>query len=239
MNHDQSVEAEDLIGVKSRISWGAILGGAAIALAMYFLLTLLMGAVGLSISDKTTANTLSIAAAIWAIAITVVCLFAGGLVASHLTVGENKVEAALYGILVWAVVFAILVWLMATGVKAGFSAMVGVATAGSAAVNTAAQNTTPADWENAARQAGFSQAEIDANRQRIANTPADARAAAQDPANHERAEQAARDAANAATKITWWTFFGTWLSMFAAALGGFIGAGPTFRLVAVNRTAKL
>ena len=49
---DSAVHAEDLVPVRSRISWGAIVAGSVLALALYFLLTLLGGAVGLSVSDK-------------------------------------------------------------------------------------------------------------------------------------------------------------------------------------------
>jgi len=48
---DRSVGVEDLAGVRSRVSWQAILAGAALALALYFLLTLLGAAIGLSIRD--------------------------------------------------------------------------------------------------------------------------------------------------------------------------------------------
>ena len=40
------VHAEDLIPVRSRITWGAILAGSVLALSLYFLLALLGGAVG-------------------------------------------------------------------------------------------------------------------------------------------------------------------------------------------------
>ena len=83
------------------------------------------------------------------------CLFAGGFVASQLTTGENKLEAGMYGLLVWALVFAMLLWLMASGVRAGFNAMVGVATAGSAAADAAGQNVSQASFEEAARRAGY------------------------------------------------------------------------------------
>ncbi|CAN5253184.1 hypothetical protein BH11PLA2_BH11PLA2_30430 [soil metagenome] len=230
-----TVDVEDVLPVHSRVSWGAILAGAFIALSLYFLLTLLAGAIGMSISDKTTAKTITVAAAVWAIAITAVCLFCGGLVAANFTTGENKLEAALYGILVWAVVFATIIWLMATGVRAGFGAMVGVATAGSSVAHTAALNTTQSDWESVARQAGFTQSQIDEVKQRAQNTPAQVKAASEDPATQAKIDAAAKEASDVATKVTWWTFFGTWFAMAAAAGGGYCGAGPTFRLAPVVR----
>ena len=172
------VGVEDVLPVGSRISWGAILAGAVLALALYFLLTLLGAAIGLSVSDDASAGELGTGAAIWAVLVTALCLFVGGYAASHFTVGEDKVEAAVYGALVWAVVFAMLLWLMASGVRAGFGAMVGVATAGGAAVGSVADaipgdalsadalsGLTAADVEQFARDAGVDQAQIDQMKQ--------------------------------------------------------------------------
>ena len=220
MTHDTSVHAEDLVPVRSRISWGAIVAGSVLALALYFLLTLLGGAIGLSVSDRVDGQNIGTAAAIYAIVVTALCLFVGGFVAAQFTVGENKREAAVYGLLVWAAVFAMLLWLMATGVRAGFNAMVGVATTANAA--------TQGDWEAGARRAGFDQKQIDDVKQR-----AQAQQAANDPATRQRAEINAREAADTATRVTWYTFAGTLVSMLAAALGGVVGAGPTLRLFAV------
>lgn len=232
-NMNSGVSAEDLVSVRTRINWGAILAGSVLALALYFLLTLLGGAIGFSIGDKTSAQTLGTAAAIWAIVVTAACLFVGGFVSSQLTVGENKREAALYGLMVWALVFAMLLWLMATGVKAGFNAMVGVATAGSVAADATAKNTTQGDWEALAQKAGIDQKQIDDLKGKAKDAPARAKDAIEDPANKQTAEQLTRDAGEAATRVTWFTFLGTLLSMLAAAVGGYMGAGATFRLFAV------
>ncbi len=221
-----AIQPEDLLPVHSRVSWGAITAGSVIALAMYFLLTLLGGAIGFTLTDYARADTIGTMAAVWAIAVTAVCLYMGGFVASQLTTGENRAEAVVYGLLVWAVTFAMLVWLMATGVRAGFNAMLGVATAGTAIVDTAANNTTQADWEEVARRAGFEQTQIDAVKERAKNAPAEARAAANDPDNQVKM----REAGEKATKITWYTFLGTVISMLAAAFGGYIGSGPSVRV---------
>ena len=234
-HRNSTVDIEDIAAV-SRISWGAIAAGSVLALALYFLLTLLGGAIGFSVSDKFEGRNIGMAAAIYAIAVTAVCLFAGGFLASQLTAGENKREAAIYGLLVWAVVFAMLLWLMATGVRAGFNTMVGVATAGTSVANATAQNTTQADFEDMAHRAGYSQQQIDDLKQRAKNAPADAKTATEDPAVKAQAEQRAREAGEVATRVTWWSFFGTLISMLAAAIGGFVGAGPSFRLFATQTT---
>jgi len=231
--NDTAVGVEDISGVRSRICWGAILAGSVLAIAMFFLLTLFGRAIGFSVSDKFEGKNIGMAAAIYAIVVTAICLFAGGFVASQLTSGENKREAALYGLLVWAAVFAMLLWLMASGVKAGFSAILGVATTTSSVANTTAQNTTAADFDEAARRAGYNQQQINDFKNSIKNAPADAKATAEDPAAQARAEQTTREAGEVATRVTWWSFVGVLVSMLAAAAGGFVGAGPTFRLFAV------
>ena len=249
------VDADDLLPVRSRVSWGAILAGAVLALALYFLLTLLGAAIGLSVGDETDASTLGTGAAVWAVLVTALCLFAGGYAASHFTVGENKAEAAVYGLLVWAVVFAMLLWLMASGVRAGFGAMVGVATAGGAAVGSVADavptdalsgdalsGISAADVESFAREAGVDQAQID----RMKRSADDFAAKAKDPAARRRAGEEVKQEANraadrvgeAATTAAWWAFGGTLLSMLAAVGGGALGAGPRFRLFPDNRARR-
>ena len=245
------VDAEDVLPVSSRISWGAILAGAVLALALYFLLTLLGAAIGLSVSDDASGRALGTGAAIWAVLVTALCLFAGGYAASHFTVGESKAEAAVYGMLVWAVVFAMLLWLMASGVRAGFGAMVGVATAGGAAVGSVADavpadalsadalsGISAADVENFAREAGVEQSQIDQMKRSADRLAAEAR----DPAARRDARAAAEREAgevadkvgSAATTAAWWAFGGTLLSMLAAVGGGALGAGPRFRLFPVG-----
>lgn len=227
------VGVEDVLPVRSRVSWPAVLAGSVLALAFYFLLTLLGGAIGLSISDKVDAKAIGVGAAVYAIVVTALCLFAGGFVASQFTTGENKQEGAMYGLLVWAAVTAMLLWLMASGVRAGFSAMVGVATAGTAVADATARNTTQEDWEAVARRAGYSQEQIEEFKAKAKAVPADARETAEDPATRARAEQFARETAEVSTRVAWWACAGVMLSMAAAAAGGFVGAGPSFRLFTV------
>jgi hypothetical protein len=219
---ESTARTDDLVPVRSRIAWPAIIAGSVLALSLYLLLALLGAAVGFSVGDRASAQSLGSGAAIYAIAVTVVCLFVGGYVASQLTTGENKVEGALYGIFVWAAVFALLLWLTASGVRVGFNAMVGVATAGT----VAADNTQPGDWEALAERNGISKQQIEEAKQRAKDAPASVQAVAENPQNRQAA-------ADAATRVTWYAFFGAWLSMMAAAAGGYVGSGPTPRVFAV------
>src|ERR1700730_3851115 len=150
MGENATLRVEDLVPVRSRVSWGAIVAGAVLAMAVYLVLTLLGGAIGLTVSDNVRTDSLKTGGAIWAILATAIALFVGGWVTTQCTMGENKTEAVVHGVIMWGVVLAMLLWLMATGIRAGFNAMVGMANVGSAA----ARNTTTEDWEAAARRSG-------------------------------------------------------------------------------------
>jgi hypothetical protein len=218
MTNDTPVHAEDVIPVRGRIHWGAIVAGAALALAISLLLSLLGSAVGLSINDRVSDRGLQIGAVVWAILVTAGALFLGGFVASQLTTGENKIEGMLYGLLVWALTFALLFSVLSNLARTGFSAMLGLANNPNVAANTGAGN-----FDDALRRAGIPQEQIDKAR---------ANANLNDPANRQALEENA-------TRAAWYSFLGTLVSMLAAGIGGFVGAGPTLRLftVRVDRTA--
>lgn len=101
-------ELRDLVGVGSRVSWGSVLAGVVVALTTYVVLSLLALAVGLSTADQLRGRNFSVAAAVTAAVILLVSMFLGGLIASRITAGEQRREAAIYGILVWGATFALL-----------------------------------------------------------------------------------------------------------------------------------
>jgi hypothetical protein len=203
---------DDGRSVGTRVRWGAILAGASVALGIYFLLGILGAAVGLSISAKLDPSALTNGAIIWALVTTCVALFFGSVVASVLTTGETKTEAALYGIILWAVLMTFFVGLGAAGVNTGFNAM--------ADLSQTARNAGIAEsWEPAARQAGMTPEQIEQWRATLATSPDARRLSAENKAAMKET----------ATRVTWYAFAGIWLSMATAALGSICGAGPTFR----------
>lgn len=107
--------------VRSRISWGAILAGAAVAMAVYALLMALGVAVGMSLSDDANLRTLGTGAGVWGFISLLIALFAGGWVTTQVTAGETRTEAVLYGIVLWATTSVLLLWLTANGVQAGMN----------------------------------------------------------------------------------------------------------------------
>jgi hypothetical protein len=221
-NNNPEVGVEDLVPVRSRVSWAAVLAGSMIALAVYLVLTLFAGAIGLSLTDvNVRSDTWTTVAVVAAVFCMIAALFVGGWVTTQLSVGENKTEAVIHGVLTWGVVFAITVWLVGMGVKTGYNAMVGAAYVSRTSNEPATANQ---DWRTVAYRAGVPAEDIrkidqNFNVENMSNQ-------ARDPAN----QQAAIDTAE---KVTWWTLIGTLLAIASAVGGALVGAGPTFRLVRV------
>ena len=115
MDSSTWVHAEDLVPVGSRVSRGGIFAGGVIALAAYLVLTRLGGAIGLTVSDNVRPENLKTGGALWAILATGLALFAGGWVTTQCTVGENRTEAVVHGVIRWGLVFAMLLWLGLVG----------------------------------------------------------------------------------------------------------------------------
>jgi len=227
MTNDTPVQAEDVIPVRSRISWAAIAAGSLLAVAVFFLLNLLGTAIGLSINDNVSGRSLAIGAVVWAVLVTAGALFLGGFIASQMTTGENKMEGVLYGLLTWAVTFGVLMLIASRAVSGGFTAMVGMANA-----TSNAQAASGATWDENLRGIGVPQAEIDRVRATIPDNANRTREAANNPETRQQIE-------DNATRAAWYSFLGTLVSMLAAAIGGYVGAGPTLRLftVRVDRAA--
>jgi len=103
-----TIEPRDLFPVASRVSWGAVVAGAAVGLALYTVLTCLALAIGLSTADHMSGRTFAISAAAIAALALLFSVFLGGFVASQLTAREQHREGAVYGILVWGTMVALI-----------------------------------------------------------------------------------------------------------------------------------
>jgi len=117
------IDTDDVVSVGSRISWGAILGGASVALAMMVTLGWLSTAIGLSVADSVRDRTLSWGAMVCAIITVIASLFVGGFVVSRLTAGEDKTEALTYGVVLWGFLFAVVAGLSLAGTHLGLNAL--------------------------------------------------------------------------------------------------------------------
>lgn len=222
-----SVQVQDVAGVRSRVSWQAILAGAVTAVAISMVLALFFGAIGLTLSEANVrGSTIGVSALIATLLSIVVSLFVGGWVAAQLTAGETEREAALYGVMTWAAVVVFSSMLVGMGFRAGYFALVG----GAMVAQNAPEAQSAGSWEQAARNAGVSQERIDAAKASV--DPNRAREVANDPAAQQRAMEAMVGA-------SWAALVGVLLSMAAAIGGAVVGRGPSFRLFPAARATAV
>ena len=103
-----------------RVSWGAILAGAVVAVVVGFLLNLLGLGVGFTTFDPAssddTAGGLGIAQGIWTVVSALLSLFAGGWVAGRLAGMPRTTDGAIHGVVTWAVTTLLGLYLLTTGV---------------------------------------------------------------------------------------------------------------------------
>jgi hypothetical protein len=210
----------DLMGVGTRVSWSAIIAGTVVALACLLALTLFFGALGITLTDQNVREgTVQTGTLIAMIASVIVSLFLGGWVAAQMTVGENRQEAILYGVLTWGAAMLVSIAMVGMSVQVGVLAGVG----GSIVVQN---NERIPSWETLALQSGtVSQAQI--NEWKARSDPEAVRAAAADPANRARARENAMYGA-------WIALVSTLLSMAACIGGSLVGRGVAFHLYPVR-----
>ena len=215
------VRIEDVAGVRSRLTWQAIIAGAFIAIATNFVLTLFFAAIGLTLTEAgVRGNNVATGALIATLVGIIVSLFVGGWIAAQMTAGETDREAVIYGILTWATVIALSVFLVGMGLRAGYFALVG----GAMVVQQSPGVNNAQSFEQAARNLGMSQQQIDAAKASV--DPNRAQAAANDPQTRE-------DAQEAVVAASWAALVGVLLSMAASIGGAMVGRGPSFRLFPV------
>jgi hypothetical protein len=213
---DRQLRIEDVAAVQSRVSWGAIVGGSLIALTVYLLLGLLLGGIGLSLTESgVRSGAVTWYAAIAGILSMIVAMFCGGCVTSQLTAGETRSETLIHGTLTWALVTAITIWMVMMGARAGYNALLGTA--------VFANNESGLTWEQMARNSGVPQERIDQWKQGMAN-------------NNAAPQTSPQEVRQGALMATWATFIGTLLGIGAAILGALYGMGPTLRLFPVAPT---
>lgn len=197
---NEAVHTRDAVPVFSRISWGALLAGLFVTLAVFVLLSTLGVAIGVSAADAARGESVAIGAGVWAVATGLLAFFCGGCVVSRFTAGESKTEAAVYGTVLWGAAFAMILWATGSVLRTG-----GALAVGSANVAAAGAETSPAGWEQAARRAGATDAQI----------------------NQMRAElPSAARVQDVSAQAAWWSFAGVALSLVAAIGGAVAGAGP-------------
>jgi hypothetical protein len=156
MSTQVTLPADGLRPSLSRVSWGAILSGVAVALVAQLLLNMLGVGIGAATIDPATSGTpeagsFSIGAAIWWTISGILASFAGAYVAGRLAGHTRPSTGSWHGLTTWAVTTLLIVYLLTSAVGSlvggAFSALGSAAgglgrTAGGA-VQTAAQAAGP------------------------------------------------------------------------------------------------
>lgn len=214
----ETIRTEDVVSVGSRMSWGAVLAGAMVAVAVHVLLTLLGAAFGFTVmnANTTEAKTAAMIGAAWCLFSCCVAFFLGGWVASQMTVGENRTEAVIHAVVLWGVAAVALIWMASVGLRTGVVTMMGLE---SIAADRGADTRS---WAELGRRAGLTQEQIEEGQRRLDR-------GLDDPANRETARQTARN-------VAWWAFAAVLVSMAAAIAGALTGAGPQLRLLLLERS---
>ena len=255
-----SPRPSDLLAVKSRVSWGAIAAGAMVALSIYIVLSMLGVALGVEVAVRRADATPGSGTAIYSIVTLLLAMFFGGWATSRLAVGESKLEAVLYGLILWGVLFMGMVWLLSAGIRAGFGGMVGAASGAYTVARDADDekpSSSPSGVVEALRQrydtelggdqfvedlkkAGFSeeqakkaQAETKGRLDRLRDDPASLKDQAREIADKPEVREAAGRAAEGARQTTWWTVIGMLVSMVTVIVGSLVGAGELLQPIPI------
>jgi hypothetical protein len=113
----------------SRISWGAIFAGTAVAFVAQILFTLLGLAIGLTIVEPMTGQApwegVGIGAGIWWVVTALISLFLGGWTAGRLSGMPLRQDAMLHGVVVWGLVTFISVFFAVAAAGAVASGPIG------------------------------------------------------------------------------------------------------------------
>jgi hypothetical protein len=120
-----------------RISWGAIIAGALVAISIQLLLTVLGMAIGLNVAQDGAGQGLAIGAGVWWIVTGSIALFFGGWVAGHACRSVERRDAMLQGFVQWTLVTAVSALLVTSAIGSVFGGALSLtSTVGSAAGET-------------------------------------------------------------------------------------------------------
>lgn len=105
----------------TRLSWGGVVGGLLVAIAVWIALSVLGLAVNLSALDPTDPAALQgigVAAGLWSLVVWIVALFAGGVVAGHAAGIVERRRGALHGIVLWSLATMLSMFVVADALRA-------------------------------------------------------------------------------------------------------------------------
>jgi hypothetical protein len=195
-----------------RISLRAVFSGVVVALILQIMLLVLGGAIGLTVfqaeAEAETARGVGIGAAIWLILSLCASSLAGGWVAAVVSRTSLKRDGVLHGVITWATVSLLGLFLVSTTLTRSISGLFGLAS------STAA----------VAAQQPAVQTQVQEGMQEIRGGLGEATREAQ-----ATVEEGGEQAAEGAAIGLWGLFFAHLLPLLAAVLGGLLGAGSERR----------
>ena len=160
------VAAEGAPSLPPRVSWGAIIAGALVAVAVGAMLNILGAAIGASTVDAVARDTpsgtsLGIGAGIWLLVSNLIGLAAGGYTAARLSGTSDGTDATLHGLGVWATAFLVSAALLgnvvagttSSAMSGASSLLGGVASGAGSAVSSVADQANPQAVIDRARMA--------------------------------------------------------------------------------------
>ena len=134
--------------IHRRISWGAIIGGVILVVAVQLLLSLLGAGIGLDTVNTNAgttpnASSLGIGAGAWWIITSIIALAFGGYASAWLAGIELRWDGLLHGLITWGIATFLTVWLLSSAIGGiiggGASALGGLASAAGSGIKDAAQ----------------------------------------------------------------------------------------------------
>ncbi len=182
------------------ISWGAVIAGVVVAVALGAALSILGVAIGAAAfnpfdmsAEQTTA--LTVGGGLWIAFANLVALQVGAYVAARAASHDDHYNGMLQGLMVWALAFVVALWLAGAGISMSATGLL----------------------SGAAEQPGMISEFVD-DAESTAAQATDAAPA--DPATAEAAD----DAADATSVLAWWGFLTMALGAIGAIAGGRLGA---------------
>lgn len=143
----RDVRIDETVTIAPALSWRAIIAGVVIAIVVQLLLSILGGAIGLTLVNPTESGnpsgmTATIVATVWWTLSGILAAWAGGVTAGRLSGAPGTTNAAWHGLIAWAVTTLFVVWLIASAaggiIGSAFSLVGGIAGGATQAASAAA-----------------------------------------------------------------------------------------------------
>jgi hypothetical protein len=167
----------------------------------------------------------------------------------------------MYGMVLWGLLFAGMIWLLTAGIQAGFGGLVGLASGATSVARAEVRASNPSDpntgvvealrnrYDTAVggerfiedlKAAGLSEEQAKAAQkqarsaiERLRDDPGAVTEVASDLARQPEVRQAAVQGAEAARKAAWWSLLGVVVSLASVIFGSLVGAGELLQPVPV------